>query len=81
MMWELLLPYISYCFLIVFSGILLFFSKGKLVQGMGYVMGMTVMVSILMHHTTIPVAFTGMILLILFFIFFMMGRNHDDSAG
>ncbi|BFN37294.1 hypothetical protein [Fidelibacter multiformis] len=81
MTWELILPYISYCLLIIFSGVLLFFSKDKLAQGMGYIMGMTVMVTILLHHITIITAFTGMIILILFFIYFMMERSHDDSSG
>lgn len=81
MTWELLLPYISYCLLILFSGILFFFSRDKLVQGMGYILGMTVMVALLLHHITIPVAFAGMIILILFFIFFMLKRSQDDSSG
>jgi hypothetical protein len=35
----------------------------------------------LLHHITIITAFTGMIILILFFIYFMMERSHDDSSG
>jgi TRAP-type C4-dicarboxylate transport system permease small subunit len=81
MTWELLLPYISYCLLILFSGILLFFSRDKCVQGMGYIIGMTVMVALLVHYVTIPVAFVAMIILILFFIFCRMERNHDDASG
>lgn len=75
----MLIPFLSYCILIIFSGILIFFTEDKISQGLGYIIGMTVMVTILMHYVSFYLAFIVLIILIIAYAFFLMERSRDDT--
>jgi hypothetical protein len=78
---DVLFLFICFAVLIVLSGILIFLKKDKTSQGMGYLIGITTIVSWLTLFYSELLAFGILITCIfLFIIFSITGENNDTDT-
>ena len=64
---TLFITFLAFSVLVIFSGILIFFTKDKILQGLGFVVGSTVFVVLFATFTTLNIAFVAMIIFVLVF--------------
>ncbi|MDD5581983.1 MAG: hypothetical protein PHS99_02065 [Candidatus Marinimicrobia bacterium] len=76
---TLFITFLSFSLLVIFSGILIFFTKDKILQGLGFVVGSAVFVVLFATFTTLNIAFVAMIILILTYVFSMKRDYHDSN--